>query len=315
MVTSNTVTLKEELKMKGNKLHIIADLTLVLVAIIWGSGFTASKLALDSGFGPFYIMAFRFTIAAIIMKVVFFKKLKNITKEELRAGAIIGAFLFFAFGTQTVGLLFTTPSKNAFLTGTNVVMVPFIYWAISRVKPDIYSLIAAVACFLGIGTLSYDGSFSMGLGDTLSLICAVGFACHISLTGYFAKKIDVIKIAYLQMAVAAILSIIAALFFEKLPEEFNKTGVLSVVYLGIFSTMVAFFLQTMAQKYTTASRTAIILSTEAIFGTLFSVLLLSEQLTINMIIGGCAIFFAIITVETKWDFLKPKKRSPLSSKQ
>ncbi len=300
--------------MKGNKLHIIADLALVLVAIIWGSGFTASKMALDSGFGPFYMMAFRFTIAAVIMRVALHRKLKRITRDELKAGAIIGAFLFFAFGTQTVGLLFTTPSKNAFLTGTNVVMVPFIYWAISRVKPDIYSVIAAVVCFLGIGTLSYDGSFSMGIGDTLSLICAVGFACHISLTGFFAKKVDVIKLAFLQMVFAAILSFGTAIFFEDLPAEFSRTGVLSIIYLGIFSTMVAFFLQTVAQKYTTASRTAIILSTEAIFGTLFSVILLSEQLTLNMIIGGCAIFIAIITVETKWEFLKGKKDYKLESR-
>jgi len=300
--------------MKGNKLHIIADLTLVLVAIIWGSGFTATKMALDSGFGPFYMMALRFLIAAVIMKVVLFKKLKNITRDELKAGALIGLFLFFAFGTQTVGLIFTTPSKNAFLTGTNVVMVPFIYWAISRVKPDIYSVIAAVVCFLGIGTLSYDGSLSMGIGDTLSLICAVGFACHISLTGYFAKKVDVIKLAFLQMVFAAILSFGTAIFFEDLPVEFNKTGVLSIIYLGVFSTMIAFLLQTVAQKYTTASRTAIILSTEAIFGTIFSVILLSEQLTVNMIIGGCAIFIAIITVETKWEFLKGKKGYKLESR-
>lgn len=300
--------------MKGNKLHIIADLALVLVAIIWGSGFTASKMALDSGFGPFYMMAFRFSIAAVIMRVALHKKLKNVTRDELKAGAIIGAFLFFAFGTQTVGLIFTTPSKNAFLTGTNVVMVPFIYWAISRVKPDIYSIIAAVVCFLGIGTLSYDGSLSMGIGDTLSLICAVGFACHISLTGFFAKKVDVIKLAFLQMVFASILSFGTAIFFEDLPAEFSRTGVLSIIYLGVFSTMVAFFLQTVAQKYTTASRTAIILSTEAIFGTLFSVILLSEQLTVNMIIGGCAIFIAIITVETKWEFLKGRKGYKLESR-
>lgn len=301
--------------MKGNKLHVLADLALVVVAIIWGSGFTASQLALDSGFGPFYLMTFRFAIAAFIMKVVLFKKLKNMNKDELKAGIIIGAFLFFAFGTQTVGLLFTTPSKNAFLTGTNVVMVPFIYWAISRVKPDIYSMVAAIICFLGIGTLSYDGTLSMGLGDALSLTCAVGFACHISLTGFFAKKIDVIKIAFIQMVTAAVLSFVTAIFFETLPSNYNSIGVLSVIYLGVVSTMIAFFLQTVAQKYTTASRTAIILSTEAIFGTVFSVLLLSEKLTINMLIGGCAIFLAIITVETKWEFLKPNKNKPMDVRQ
>ncbi len=293
--------------MKKEKLHIIADLSLVFVALIWGSGFVGSQMALDSGLKPFTIMSIRFSIAAVIMLFTLSKRLKNMTKEEIVAGTIIGVVLFFSFGTQTVGLQHTTPSSNAFLTGTNVVMVPFIYWAISGMKPDKYSVIAAIVCFFGIGALSYQGSFKIGFGDTLTLICAAGFACHISLTGYFAQKVDVIKIAFLQMLVSAILSIVTAVSFETLPEVIPQTGIYSVIYLGVFSTMVAFFIQTIAQKYTTASRTAIILSTESLFGTLLSVLLLKEAITVNMIIGGAAIFIAIITVETKWDFLKKKK--------
>ena len=298
--------------MKKNKKHIIADLTLVIVAIIWGSGFTASKMALDSGLGPFYMMAFRFLIAAAIMGIVFFKKIKQIEKKDLVAGSIVGFFLFFAFATQTVGLQFTTASKNAFLTGTNVVMVPFIFWGITKVRPDKWSLIAAVMCFLGIGFLSFDGNFSLGFGDTLSLICAIGFACHISMTGYYSKKVDTTLLTLIQMVVATILSFIFGFFFESLPTEVGTTGIMAVVYLGIFSTMLAFFLQTVAQKHTTAPRTAIILSTEALFGTLFSIILLGELLTFKMIVGGIAIFTAIITAETKWEFLK-KKRNIVSN--
>jgi len=299
--------------MEKNKKHIVADLTLVIVAIIWGSGFTASRMALDSGLGPFYIMAFRFLIAAIIMGIVFYKKIKNIQKKDLIAGSAVGFFLFFAFATQTVGLQFTTASKNAFLTGTNVVMVPFIFWAITKIKPDAWSLLSAVMCFLGIGFLSFEGNFSLGYGDTLSLICAIGFACHISLTGYYSKQIDTTLLTIIQMAVATILSFVFGFFFETLPKEVGTNGILSVIYLGIFSTMIAFFLQTTAQKYTTASRTAIILSTEAIFGTLFSIMLLGEVVTFKMIIGGATIFIAIITAETKWEFLRKKQCDAASS--
>ena len=270
--------------METNKKHIIADFTLVIVAIIWGSGFAASKMALDSGLRPFYIMAFRFLIATVIMGIVFYTKIKNIEKKDLIAGSVIGFFLFFAFATQTIGLQFTTASKNAFLTGTNVVMVPFIFWGITKIKPDAWSLLAAVMCFLGIGFLSFDGNFSLGLGDTLSLICAVGFASHISMTGYYSKQVDTTLLTFIQMAVATILSFVSGFFFETLPLEIGSTGILSVVYLGIFSTMIAFFLQTTAQKHTTASRTAIILSTEALFGTLSSILFLGEILKFKMVI-------------------------------
>ncbi len=293
--------------MNIKKKHLIADLGLFLVAIIWGSGFTASKIALDSGLGPYYMMGFRFLIATIIMGVIFFKKLTQITKQDIIYSSIVGIALFFAFATQTVGLQFTTASKNAFLTGTNVVMVPFIFWGIAKIKPDKWSLLAAITCLLGIGFLSFDGSFTLGLGDSLSLLCAFGFACHISLTGYFGKKIDSTILTFIQMLVSALLSFIFGFFFEELPTNPSTAGITAVIYLGVFSTMIAFFLQTIAQKYTTASRTAIILSTEALFGTLFSVILLGEILTFRMIVGAIAIFFAIITAETKWKFLFKEK--------
>ncbi len=289
--------------MKNNENHFLADGALFIVAIIWGSGFIVSQLALDSGLLPFSIMTIRFLVAAILMTLIFARKLKDITKKDLIAGGIVGFLLFTAFGAQIVGLQFTTPSKNAFLTATNVVMVPFLYWILSKKKPDIFSIGAAFLCLFGISFLSLEGDFSLGLGDTFSLICAIFFACHISATGFFSKKVDTTLLTIIQMWVATILSVLGAFSTENLPAVIPSLGIISVLYLGIFSTMVAFFIQTTAQKHTTSTRTAIILSTEALFGAIFSVIFLKELLTFKMIVGGVAIFLAIVTAETKWEFV------------
>lgn len=297
----------------SKKISLLADASLVLVAIIWGSGFTATQMALDSGFLPFATMAARFSIAAIFMSFIFIKKLKKITIADIRAGFIVGFFLFAGFASQTIGLQFTTPSKNAFLTATNVIFVPFIYWLISKKKPDIYSVAGAFICLSGIAFLSLEGNMSLGLGDSLTLLCAMLFACHISSTGYFSKKMDTTILAILQMWFAALFSFAGAFSTESLPLEFSSTGVFSILYLGIFSTMVAFFVQTKAQKHTSPTKTAIILSTESLFGTVFSVIILKEVITLKMIIGGLSIFLAIITAETKWKFLYNKKSKFVTS--
>lgn len=103
----------------------IGEILLVLTAIIWGSGFVASTVALEH-YTPYQILAGRFLVGAVILSLIFFKKLNKLKKSTLIKGALLGVFLYIAFALQTVGLQFTTPSKNAFLTAVNVVIVPFI---------------------------------------------------------------------------------------------------------------------------------------------------------------------------------------------
>ena len=196
--------------LKKNNLY--ADLSLLLVAIIWGSGFVASKNALNS-MPPNYINAIRFALPFILLCIVFWKKVKIINKKDLRAGGIIGVFLFMAFAAQTIGLQYTTASKQAFLTGTNVVIVPFLYWAIKNKKPDRYNLVATFLCLIGIGFLTLQENLSINLGDGLTLICALFFACHIVSIGVFAENHDPIILTIIQFGVAALFSTICALFF------------------------------------------------------------------------------------------------------
>ena len=292
------------------KRALIADLGLLITALVWGSGFVAVKNALDS-LSPMNIMVFRFGIATILTTLFFYKKVVKVEKKDLLPGILIGLFLFLGFATQTIGLQYTTAGKQAFLTGTNVVMVPFIFWLISRQQPDKYSIIAAFLMLAGIGFLTLDHQFSIALnfGDVLTLICALFFACHITLVGYFAKKYDPIKITVIQFGTACLLSLLWMFTIEGGKLMVPSSGLNEVLFLGVFSTFVAFVIQNVAQKYTNPSHAALILSLESFFGSLLSILLLGEVFNSTMIVGSVIIFLAIITAETKWSFLKGGKES------
>ncbi|WP_353095779.1 DMT family transporter [Tissierella praeacuta] len=289
-----------------NKKTLYADLSLFLVAIIWGSGFVVTKNALDH-LTPYYLLFFRFIISAIVLSIIFFKKIKKASIKDIKAGVIVGLFLFGGFAPQTVGLQYTEAGKQAFITATNVVMVPFIYWGISKKRPDKFDLIAAFLCLTGIGVLSLNSDLKIGYGDFLTLLCAIMFASHISSTGYFAKESDPYVISIVQLGTAGMLSLIFALLFEGTKFYIQSQAIIPILYLSIFGTMFAFLIQTVAQKYTNSTHTAIILSLEAVFGSTFAIVFLKEKFSIRFLIGCMAILISVITSETKWEFLKSKQ--------
>lgn len=289
-----------------NKKALYADLSLLIVAIIWGSGFVVTKNALDN-MTPYYIMGFRFLVSTLLLVIISYKKLKTITKKEVKAGIIIGLFLFFGFATQTVGLKYTTAGKQGFITASNVVMVPFMYWVITKKKPDIFEFFGAILCFIGIGILSLDTNLTIGYGEFLTFLCAIGFAMHIVSVGHFAKEVDPFIVSIVQLGTAAIFSFIFAYLFEPKIVQISTTTILPILYLGIFGTMIAFLIQNIAQNHTTSTHAAIILSLEAVFGSIFALIFLKEQFTMRFLIGCLAIFISVLASETKFKFLKTDK--------
>jgi drug/metabolite transporter (DMT)-like permease len=194
------------------KAKYLNEILLLVVAIIWGSGFIASKIALNAGATPILMLVLRFLTASVILSIVFYKHLKLISKEDIFGGFIVGLFLFLGFIFQTIGIKYTTPSKNAFLTGVNVIIVPFICWFIYKKKPSIKSFLSTFICLIGIGLLTLDTTIGFNIGDLLTLICAVFFALHIVSNGYFSKKIHPINLTILQMYFAFIFSLFIILF-------------------------------------------------------------------------------------------------------
>jgi drug/metabolite transporter (DMT)-like permease len=285
----------------------IGEIGLISVAIIWGSGFVGTQLALDGGLTPLQLITLRFFIASVLINIIFFKQIKgNINKEVVKKGILLGFFLFIAFVVQTIGILYTTPSKNAFITATNVVIVPFIGYFIYKRKLDKIGMISSIITLLGIGILSLESDFSINIGDFLTLICAFGFAFHIFFTSEYASKVNPIVLTSIQFSVAFLLSLVAQMFMGEAKIDAGTSGYLGALYLGIFSTTIAFLLQTICQRKVDGTKTAIILSTEAVFGTLFSIIILKEVVTLRMILGSAIIFISIIMAETKLSFLKKK---------
>ena len=283
---------------------------LILVTVIWGGGFVASDMALGS-MKPFQIMMVRFLLASVLMGMISMGQHKKEGKLENRAGAIkagilMGIALFAGFALQIIGLQYTTPSKNAFLTALNVVIVPFIAFIILKKKVGMKGIIGAIMSVIGVALLSLNGNLTLSLGDGLTLLCAVGFAFQIFFTGEFVKKypasvLNTVQmftasvLNMVQMITAFVLSAVSLVIFGENDFQVTTQGWLSVLYLGVISTTVCYLLQTACQKYVDETKAAIVLSMESVFGTIFSIIILHEVITLRMVIG-CAIILAAVII-------------------
>ena len=290
--------------MSENKIKSLAGAGMLGTAAIWGIAFVVVKNSLDT-VPPTYMLAFRFTIAAVLLALICAKRLQGLKKHTVKEGAVLGCWLFFSYLLQTIGCQYTTAGKNAFLTSAYVVLVPFLYWLLSKKRPDSFCIAAAFFAIAGIGLLSLQGDMSVNRGDILTLICAVGFALHMIYIDRYTEQDDPVVLTVLQLAFAALFSwLLSPLVDGGLPTDLFRPDVIgSMLYLGIFSTMLAFLLQNVCQKYTSPNTASLLLSTESVFGVLFSALLLGERMTPRMMIGCGLLFFAVLLSETKLSFL------------
>ena len=292
--------------MNNNKANL-GRTCLILTTLIWGSSFVILKSALDS-ITPLWVLAIRFSGAAILMLIACLPRLKKLDKRYVAGGCLMGLCLAAAYILQTYGLVYTTPGKNAFLTTTYCILVPFLYWAISGKRPDKYNITAALVCLVGVGFVCLGNDLSINVGDMLTILCGLFYGLHIIVTSRTAENRDPVLITMLQFATAAVVCFIGAVLFEPAPHDIGTGTWLSIAYMTFICTGLCYILQTVGQKYTPPSQTAVILTLESVFGSAISVILGVESLTFNIALGFFLIFIAIITSETKLDFLN-KKRS------
>lgn len=276
----------------------IGELGLITTAIIWGSGFAATAIAIEN-YTAYQTMFVRFIVGALILCILFPKRLKKINKSTIFKGAILGLILYLAFALQTVGLQFTTPSKNAFLTAVNVVIVPFISFVIYKKYLDRYEVLGAILAVTGVGIISLQLTNAINFGDFLSLLCAFAFAFHIFYTARFVVNNDAILLTLIQMVTAAVFGFLVIFIQGDVIIPFEARSLFSMLYLGLFSTATAFLLQTASQKFVSETKAAIILSTEAVWGMVFSMIIIGEIITLRMAIGAAIILLAIIIAEVK----------------
>jgi len=277
--------------MKG----VPTEIYLLGIVVIWGSTFAIIKGILDQ-IMPFTFLAYRFFWAAFILGLIFWKRLKNIDKIILRKGFLIGIFLFLGYTFQTVGLKYTTATKAGFITGLSVVLVPIISHFFIREKISKNSIIGVILAVIGLWFLNYNSSFIFNFGDFLVLLCALSFAMHIISVGLYARKADYVLLVIVQLTTVFVLSFLMALFFERPGIHLYYPSIVwwSIILTGIFATALAFYMQNKFQRYSTATKTAIIFSGEPIFSAMFAYLLLGEKVGLIAWIGGLLIIFGMI---------------------
>ena len=293
--------------MNKKTVSFFASAGLVLTAAIWGFAFVVVKDSLDY-IGAVYMIAIRYSMAALVMGLIFIKKWRQLDARYIRHGLLTGIFLFTAYTTQTIGCDYTTAGKNAFLTTVYVILIPLISWILYKKRPGWYVFVAAILSMTGIGLLALGTGDTAGLnkGDALTLVCGLFYALHIIWTAkYNEQGDDTLFLTLLQFVVCAVFGwILAPIYDGAFPTAAiqNPRVIGSMLYLGLFSTMLCFSLQNIGLKYVQSSLASLFLSFESVFGVLFSTLFLHEHLTVRMIVGCVLIFVAVVLAETKFQF-------------
>lgn len=281
--------------MKDRK-SFLGHLALWGTAFIWGTSFVILKEALDS-IGTMWVLALRFIIAAALLLLAAGKRLKTLGRDGLRGGVLLGVCLAAAYIFQTYGLKYTTPGKNAFLTATYCVLVPFMVWAFFKRRPNAANIIAAFMCVFGIGLVSLSGTSPFNIGDALTLVCGIFYALQIILTERFIGDCDALSLTGVEFGTAAVICLAGALIFESAPVGLSLELWGSIAYMGVMCTALCFFLQTWGMRYTPSSTAAVIMTFESVFAIIISVIFYDEPVTVRLICGFTLIIASVIISE------------------
>lgn len=287
-----------------------ADLLLLIITVVWGSSFPLMKIIL--GFMPsFAYLSLRFLLAAFLLAVIFHRNFKHFSRRTLLFGSIIGVLMFAGMALQVNGLYTTTASNSGFITGLNVVIVPVISAVILKKKPDRASFIGVIIAFAGLFFLSGGLNMNFNIGDFLTFLCSIFWAFQIIFIDKFTASEDAPLLAVIQIGFTGILStgIWMSTGFQQF--EFNSTVIIVLLLTAVLGTALAFGGQTIAQKDTSPTHTALIFTAEPVFAAIFAMIIPNmagetEKLGITSIIGCVLILAGMLISEFK---LGQKSRS------
>ena len=273
------------------------------IAAVWGLTFVMVQDAIEL-LPTMAFLGFRFVPAALLVALIFRRRLLELSTEGWRAGAVMGVFLTAGYVFQTLGLEETTASNAGFITGLFVVLTPVMAAALLRERVGPAAWAAAVVSAVGLYLLSGSGDLNLR-GDGLVLLCAFSFAAHILVTGRAVQRHDVAALVVVQLAVCGVVCLAIAAVIGDLQEPRGATVWSALIVTSLVASALGFFVQTFAQQHAPPARTALILASEPAFAGLFGYLLADERLTATAWLGAGLIMTAIVAVE-----LLPRLRPP-----
>lgn len=278
---------------------------LVAMAVAWGFSFTLMKDVVET-VPTFLLLGIRFGGSALLMLAAFHRRIRaHLNRRYVAVGLLMGFFMGMGYVWQTLGLTDTTAGKNAFLTGTYCVLVPFISYAVNREPLTRYNLGAALLCLTGIALVALD-NLTVQTGDLLTLVGALFFALQIVTVSKFGANLDVMALTFWMFLSIGAGCLAAFPFVEAAPPASAWTPqlVATIAFLVLVCTFLGLMVQNLGLAHVPSSTGSLLLSLESPSGVFFSVVLAGEMLSGRLIAGFVLIFLAIVLSETHLAFLR-----------
>jgi drug/metabolite transporter (DMT)-like permease len=280
----------------GRREVLLADSSLFMVAVMWGFNFVVIKDAIAT-VDPMLYTLLRYMVGFVLLAAIMPRSVTRASRTDWLYGSVLGAFYLSALVVQTYALQWTTPGKSGFITGLSVAMVPFIFWIIARRSPGLFQIAGAVIATVGLGVLSLRGNFTLSLGDGLTLIGALCYALHIVATGFFAPKVRPATLAVTQIAVSLALCLMITPFVTHVTLDLPLKAWAAIAWTAFSGTVLAFLIQSWAQRRTTSTHAAVLLCLESVFSATFGVTFGMDSVTWRLLTGAGLIFSGILIIE------------------
>jgi drug/metabolite transporter (DMT)-like permease len=274
-----------------------ADAQLVLACLIWGVSFVVVKQALALA-TPLAFAAVRFGLAALLL-APFARLRRPFTRQELLGGAALSLLLGVGYLIQTIGLVWTTPSRSAFLVSISSVLAPGIAALALRERPTGRLLAALGLAAAGVFWVTAPERGGLNPGDALTLVTAVLYGGHIVAIGAFSRRGDLLHLVWLQIAGTAVLAAAGTILFEQPHVAWTLPFVAALVYTAAGATVATLLLQMHAQRHMSAARAAVLFCSESLFAATTSWVVLGERLSALQWLGGGLILMGLVTAELK----------------
>jgi drug/metabolite transporter (DMT)-like permease len=271
------------------RVRLLAEFGLVAAALIWGFNFILVKMAVDQ-MPPVYYVGLRFLVGSLFLLPFSYRQMRRLDRQGWLIGLWVGVLLFGGFILQTVGLVSTSPGVSGFLTSLYVIMVPIFIGLATGRWPSPMVGVGVVVVVAGFAILSLYGHLTFGWGEIFTLLATVFWALHILGVAYGSTRLGALAFVQLQLTTCAVLSLAGSFIFER-PDPFPgwpATG--AVLWTGIMGSLVAYVLMVLGQRYTPPTLAGVIMSLEAVFALIFSIIVGYDSLTLRALLGFTVVF-------------------------
>lgn len=289
---------------------LIANTVLLLMAFCWGVG-TPVTADVVRNLTPIWGSALRMDIAALAIIFIFHRRIRLAERIEWKYGSILGLLVSTIYIMAAFALVYSTASKQSFIIGGSVLMVPFLAWAVSGRRPHSLIFAGAALSTAGLMIMGFSSGMRFNFGDLISFVMCALFAVQVITIEHMVKDADATTLAAIHIVFIGVITTAAAFVFEGVPDFASISLFIwcELIFLGLVNTVICFFIQIHAQKYTSASHTAIILSMESLFGYLVAVLSGQDPFFIQGAIGGALVIAGVLLSEMEI-FVKKNRVQP-----